>query len=316
MPVDFWSPDDVELLPAYQLEIPQRNPRIHNRRQIEMLMESISQFGFVVPLVIDLQDVVVSGAGRLEAARRLGMEYVPVIRASELTETQLRAFNIVDNRLHEMSDFNKDALDRMLQSLHSDGVVLDDWFDAAIFKYDQFQVNRDFDTQAEPVSDEDATKPVVVNAPVFRPHVYESTATQDYIVPTSERTDLTPTAVDVQNEPESDEELDDGEAVGNLGEATTVVQTPPDESAIALITSAQDAARAALQQNDGDSSIGIAPVVATREVTVSTAVPEQNDAVAVQPIPESVAANHPLRQRVFCPNCGHEFEFTPPGNTE
>ena len=70
----FWSPEDIELVSVFEVDLPFQNIRVHSAKQIDMLMESIRQFGFVVPIVIDYKDIVVSGAGRLTAARNLGLE--------------------------------------------------------------------------------------------------------------------------------------------------------------------------------------------------------------------------------------------------
>ena len=90
----------------------------------------------------------VSGAGRLTAARNLGLEYVPAIRAEQLTEAQVRAFSIVDNRLQEMSDFDSDALNSMLRSLYDENVVLSEWFDDSVFGYSREKFDSTFQAAA------------------------------------------------------------------------------------------------------------------------------------------------------------------------
>jgi ParB/RepB/Spo0J family partition protein len=80
-----------------------RNPRVHSDKQVRQIAQSIESFGFNVPLLIDDQQMVIAGHGRLQAARSLGWETVPAIRLSHLTESQRAAFLIADNRLTENS---------------------------------------------------------------------------------------------------------------------------------------------------------------------------------------------------------------------
>lgn len=81
----------IEHLPLGQLSGNGLNPRLHPPRQIKALMRSISEFGFVTPVIIDAASTLVAGHGRLEAARKPGMREVPVVRLAHLDQSQLRA---------------------------------------------------------------------------------------------------------------------------------------------------------------------------------------------------------------------------------
>jgi DNA modification methylase len=94
-----------------------RNPRQHSARQIKQIARSIEAFGFVVPLLIDCHNRIVAGAGRYLAAQLLGMDVVPVIRLELLTEAQLKAFRIADNRLSEMASWSDRLLAETLSEL-------------------------------------------------------------------------------------------------------------------------------------------------------------------------------------------------------
>jgi ParB-like chromosome segregation protein Spo0J len=94
-----------------------RNPRQHSTRQIKQIARSIEAFGFVVPLLIDCHNRIVAGAGRYLAAQLLGMGVVPVIRLELLTNSQLKAFRIADNRLNETSSWNDELLADALKEL-------------------------------------------------------------------------------------------------------------------------------------------------------------------------------------------------------
>ena len=105
---------DLRLKIAYlatsDLRLPRRELRTHSSKQIEQIAASIQNNGNLHPLVVGPDDMVVSGAGRLRAARHLGLDQVPVIRASHLTAEQLRLFAITDNKLAENSSWALDEL--------------------------------------------------------------------------------------------------------------------------------------------------------------------------------------------------------------
>lgn len=78
-----------------------RNNKEHDKEQVNMIANSIKEFGFNQPLVIDWNNVVVVGHGRLLAAKELGMEEVPCVRMEDLTEEQINKYRILDNKLNE-----------------------------------------------------------------------------------------------------------------------------------------------------------------------------------------------------------------------
>lgn len=95
------------------------NPR-HNEEAVEYVMNSIKQFGFKVPLVIDKNNVIVTWHTRLKAAKRLGYIKVPCIRADDLTEDQIKAFRIADNRVSEFATWDYDKLEIELEEINLD----------------------------------------------------------------------------------------------------------------------------------------------------------------------------------------------------
>ena len=74
------------------------NPRTHSKKQIRQIADSIKEFGFVNPVLIDRDNRIIAGHGRVEAARLLGMTEVPAVRIDHLSETQIRAYVIADNK--------------------------------------------------------------------------------------------------------------------------------------------------------------------------------------------------------------------------
>ncbi len=87
-----------------------RNARTHAKRQIRQIADSIAAFGFLIPVVVDEDDVVLAGHGRLEAAKFLGMTTVPAIRATDLSDAQKRAFVLADNRIAQGAGWDRQAL--------------------------------------------------------------------------------------------------------------------------------------------------------------------------------------------------------------
>ena len=82
-----------------------KNPR-QNDDAVEYVAESISEFGFKVPIIIDKNNTIVAGHTRLKAAKKLGMETVPCIIADDLTEEQINAFRLADNKVSEFSSWD------------------------------------------------------------------------------------------------------------------------------------------------------------------------------------------------------------------
>jgi DNA modification methylase len=88
----------------------ERNPRTHSRKQIEQIAASIREFGFTNPVLIDDQQRIIAGHGRVAAAKLLSMDRVPTIRLEHLSEAQKRAYIIADNRLAELAGWDESIL--------------------------------------------------------------------------------------------------------------------------------------------------------------------------------------------------------------
>ena len=96
---------DVNDLTPYE-----NNPR-KNKDAVQYVKNSIEQFGFKVPIVVDKDGVIVAGHTRVLAAKELGMKQVPAVVADDLTEEQVRAFRLADNSTAEMSSWDFDKLE-------------------------------------------------------------------------------------------------------------------------------------------------------------------------------------------------------------
>ena len=97
-----------------------RNARTHSKKQIRQIAASIKEFGWLNPVLADAQGQIIAGHGRVEAAKFLKLKTVPVIRMEGLTETQIRAYVIADNRLAEIAGWDEDILAKELQLLTLD----------------------------------------------------------------------------------------------------------------------------------------------------------------------------------------------------
>lgn len=95
------------------------NPR-HNEKAVAAVAESIREFGFKVPIVIDSGGVVVTGHTRLKAAESLGMKKVPCIIADDLTPEQIKAFRVADNKVSELAEWDFEKLEQELAGLSFD----------------------------------------------------------------------------------------------------------------------------------------------------------------------------------------------------
>jgi len=93
------------------------NPRTHSKKQIRQIANSIKQFGFNNPVLVDRAGGIVAGHGRVEAAKLIGLENVPTIRLDDLTEDEVRAYVIADNRLAELAGWDREILAIELQGL-------------------------------------------------------------------------------------------------------------------------------------------------------------------------------------------------------
>jgi DNA modification methylase len=108
-----------------------RNARTHSKRQIRQIADSIKAFGFTNPILTDGNGMIIAGHGRVEAAKLLRLKEVPTIRLENLTEDQIRAYILADNRLAELAGWDNSILAIELQHL----ISLND-FDVTVTGFD------------------------------------------------------------------------------------------------------------------------------------------------------------------------------------
>src|SRR5882672_6803049 len=93
------------------------NPRTHSKKQIAQIANAIRRFGFINPVLVDDANGIVAGHGRVEAAKVVGLDQVPTVRLSDMSEAEIRAYVIADNRLAENAGWDRTLLGIELQYL-------------------------------------------------------------------------------------------------------------------------------------------------------------------------------------------------------
>src|ERR1700674_3807278 len=110
----------IELWPIDKLIPFARNPRTHSDAQVAQIAASIAEFGFNNPILVDTRAGIIAGHGRLLAARKLGLEKLPVIILDHLSEAQKRAYIIADNQLALNAGWDEDLLRVELAALQQE----------------------------------------------------------------------------------------------------------------------------------------------------------------------------------------------------
>lgn len=96
-----------------------KNAKKHSKEQVEQIANSIKEFGFTQPVIVDKHNSVVAGHGRILGAKKAGLKNVPTVMLEDLTEEQIKAYRLVDNKLNE-SEWDFSLLDEELGILSED----------------------------------------------------------------------------------------------------------------------------------------------------------------------------------------------------
>ena len=151
--IELWS---IERLKPYE-----RNARTHSAHQIQQIANSIAEFGFTNPILVDGQDGIIAGHARLLAARQLGRTQVPVIVLSHLSEAQKRAYILADNQLALNAGWDDEILRAELQALEAEG------FDLDLVGFEADELKALLEDEPSLGEEDDAPVPAVI--PVSRP---------------------------------------------------------------------------------------------------------------------------------------------------
>jgi hypothetical protein len=133
------------------------NPRTHSKKQITQIANAIRRFGFTNPVLVDDANGIVAGHGRVEGAKAVGLDQVPTVRLSDMSEAEIRAYVIADNRLAENAGWDRALLGLELQYL----TELEIDFDVTVTGFDPPEIDILIGDLSLAVNDNDPADAVV-----------------------------------------------------------------------------------------------------------------------------------------------------------
>src|SRR5262249_31957463 len=148
-----------------------KNVRTHPRKQIDRLVESIREFGFISPILLDEGSVILAGHARWQAAKEAGLKVVPVIVIRGLSEAKKRAYVLADNKIAELAGYDRPALAVELEELSA--LLAEEDLDLSLTGFDPAEIDSLFadlvDTETDPTDDppEIAAEAVTRNSDVL-----------------------------------------------------------------------------------------------------------------------------------------------------
>ncbi len=162
------KPNNLEFIATEKLKPNNRNARTHSKKQIQQIADSIQRFGFTSPILVDESYGVIAGHGRLQAAQKLVMSEVPIVRLSHLNDAEKRAYILADNKIALNAGWDSDLLAAELEEL---SVLLPEHdLDIGIIGFDTGELDFIFADQEEPsaaICKEDEV-PVAPDNPITR----------------------------------------------------------------------------------------------------------------------------------------------------
>lgn len=146
---------DIEYRKVDELRPQPRNPRVHSKKQIRQIARSIEAFGFVSPVLIEPNGQIIAGHGRVAAAKVIGVERVPTVCVGHLSDAQVRAYMIADNKLAENAAWDTELLTSTLKELS-----IDLGFDVTLTGYDTPELDLLFSAKEGVLDEDDDVAPV------------------------------------------------------------------------------------------------------------------------------------------------------------
>ena len=132
----------VESKPIDSLKPYPGNPRTHAKKQIRQIANSIKTFGFTNPVLMNAEDRIIAGHGRVEAAKLLGFKTIPTICLEDMTDAQVRAYVIADNKIAENAGWDPEILAIELQNL----IEIDTDFDVTVTGFETPEIDLIFES--------------------------------------------------------------------------------------------------------------------------------------------------------------------------
>lgn len=130
---------DIKYIDVKKLTPYDKNSRTHSETQVQQIVDSINTFGWTNPILVDENNLILAGHGRLRAAHELGMDKVPCIELSKLSDAEKKAYILADNKLAENSGWDNDLLKSELNILKD----LD--FDVSVIGFDSVEMSTILD---------------------------------------------------------------------------------------------------------------------------------------------------------------------------
>jgi DNA modification methylase len=148
----------MQLIAISALKSNTRNTRTHSKKQIRQIAGSITAFGFLVPILIDDDNVIIAGHGRYSAAVLLGLQEVPVIRVVGLSEAKRRAFALADNKIAQNAGWDREQLAIEIPELTD--LLIAEGLDISILGFEPAEIDQlQTDFEAEASDPQDSIEP-------------------------------------------------------------------------------------------------------------------------------------------------------------
>jgi ParB/Sulfiredoxin domain len=159
----------IEWIAVEALKPNARNARTHSRKQIRQIADSIATFGFLVPILVDEDHVVIAGHGRYAAAKLLDLKQVPAIEVQDLSEAKRRALALADNKIAENAGWDRELLAAELPELAE--ILVIEGLDIAITGFAPVEIDQlTADFEDDPSDPADTVDPRWATAmPVTKP---------------------------------------------------------------------------------------------------------------------------------------------------
>ena len=130
----------IQSVPLSTFKLNPRNARTHSKKQIRQIANSITAFGFVVPLLIDEDGLIIAGHGRLKAARMLGLQEAPAVVLDGLSEAKKRALLIADNKIAENAGWDREQLAAEIPELTD--LLIEENLDISITAFEAVEIDQ------------------------------------------------------------------------------------------------------------------------------------------------------------------------------
>lgn len=166
----------------------EKNPRIITQAAIDQAARSIAAFGFIKPIIVDADGVILAGHTRLKAAQKIGMERVPVLWVDEVTPEKARAYRIADNKLGEATQWDRGLLDKELNEIAGRS------FDALdALGLEQWELDRLSKAGETDASEDTESDPSYISASEYRAQKHKArTGRDDYAEMQAEKRPVAP----------------------------------------------------------------------------------------------------------------------------